>query len=120
MRTTSVIAFALCIAFSCAFPFGGISLPGGFSENTGLLNSEQVRGWVEQGLTEYNRLHNAVLNNIKVTSVKTQVVAGMNYQIQFEADLTDSIVGKHIKCNVDVFVSLSNIPQIKTPTCDGI
>jgi hypothetical protein len=85
---------------------------GGYSDRPKLIEDTIV-----QSLTRYASEHiaatqNLVLDHIKITRVQTQVVAGINYKIDFNAQ---SSKGKLMSCQTLIYVK----PDLTTTITEG-
>ncbi len=74
-----------------------------------------------QGLVKYTSEHlattkNLLLDNIKITRVQTQVVAGINYKIDFTGDSIKS--GKSVTCQAALFVQPDLSVKINQAQCN--
>ncbi len=96
----------ILIAVNCSTGLGG------YSDRPQLIEDAIV-----QRLTRYASEHiattqNLVLDHIKITRVQTQVVAGINYKIDFNAQ---SAKGKLMSCQALIYVQ----PDLTTKITEG-
>jgi hypothetical protein len=87
---------------------------GSYVNRPELLNDPTVQALVKFASESLSKPENA-LKALYTTRVETQVVAGMNYRINFIAELAE---GKTTSCQVVIFVSLSAEQKMTEFKCD--
>lgn len=115
-KLTVVLLAALFIATTQGFPAPPI---GGYTDRPELLEDPRVVS-LTMFAAEYMALtQNIILNRVKVIGVQTQVVAGVNYKIDFAGEPVSGIITERITCHALIYVKFDSTKQIQEVKCSA-
>lgn len=92
---------------------------GGYIDKPELVADQFVAALTSFAAEKIAEGQNLFLKNLKVVKVQTQLVAGMNYKIEFVAEPVDGVEGQTTRCEVVIYVrfdSLKNLAQAQCQT----
>ncbi|CAF0787389.1 unnamed protein product [Adineta steineri] len=92
-------------------------LPGGFTNRPELVDQESTGALVRLAVQELKDQQNLFVSPVKVLTVGTQVVAGMNYHIVFTAR-SFSTAGV-LTCTARVYQHFTGVQTVSSVACDS-
>lgn len=92
-------------------------LLGGYSDRPDLIQDAEVQGLVKYASQYLASTQNLVLNYIKIRHVQTQVVAGMNYKIDFTGQSMDNYRNDYMDCQTVIYVRFDGTKRITDIQC---
>ncbi|CAF3017829.1 unnamed protein product [Rotaria socialis] len=93
-------------------------MAGGYADKPELIEDPTVKGLAVYAAEHLAMTQNIVLNNIEVTGVQTQVVAGMNYRIDFTGKTVNSPIAKTKSCQVVIYVRFNSTKKVTSAKCN--
>lgn len=90
---------------------------GGYSDRPKLIDDSIVQGLVRYASQQIASSQNLILDHIKITRVQTQVVAGINYKIDFTAETGHDHQGKSVNCHTHIYVKPDLSTTINEAEC---
>lgn len=99
---------AILLAITLTAVNGSMRL-GGYSDHPELLHDAKVQGLISYVKEYLATTQNLILDDIEITRVQTQVVAGMNYKIEFTADSAT--------CEAVIYVRFDGTTKVTTAQC---
>jgi hypothetical protein len=112
------IAFVLVLTMCIAISQGFLTLPvGSYGERPELIKDQVVQALTSYAAEYLARTQNLVLKNLTVIRVQTQVVAGVNYKIDFKAQPVNGVDGQTTTCQVTINVRWDAMKNILQSQC---
>jgi hypothetical protein len=96
----------------------GASLTGGYTDRPELVDDSFVKSLASYAAEHLAIKENLILNHIKVTGVQTQLVAGLNYKIDFTAEPVNGISGQIKNCHTIIYVRFDKTTSVTSAQCD--
>ncbi|CAF3909935.1 unnamed protein product, partial [Rotaria sp. Silwood1] len=93
------------------------SIAGGYTNRPELIKDKYVQGLTSYAAEYLATKENLFLNHLKVTGVQTQVVAGLNYKIDFSGKSVDGSSGQLKTCQAIIYVRLDHTQQVTSVKC---
>ena len=113
-----LLVAAMCIATSQGLFAGGVvGGVGGFVDRPELIDDQTVQALTSFAAENLAITQNLILSKLKVISVQTQVVAGVNYQIDFKAEPVNGVSGQTTTCRVVIYVRFDSTKNILSSQC---
>lgn len=109
-----LLVAAMCIATSQGLFAGGV---GGFVSRPELINDQTVLALTSFAAETLATTQNLILSELKVVAVQTQVVAGVNYKIDFTAKPVNGASGQTTSCQVVIYVRFDSTKNIVSSSC---
>ncbi len=91
------------------------TLPGGYRDRPDLLGDENMKDLMSYTTEYLATTQNLILNEIQITRIQTQVVAGINYKINFTAKSTN---GDDVTCETVIYVRFDSTKKIISAQCE--
>ncbi|CAF1198006.1 unnamed protein product [Rotaria sp. Silwood1] len=107
----AVILGTMLVAVNCGL------LPGGYSDHPELLHDSRVQALATYAAEYLAIKENIYLSHIKLTRVQTQVVAGMNYKLDFTAESISGGSGKLTTCQAIIYVRFDQTQKVTKVEC---
>ncbi|CAF1397775.1 unnamed protein product [Rotaria sordida] len=102
-------------AMLLAVSYGGI--PGGYTDRPELIEDPFVKSLTSFAAEYYAKKENIFLSRLKVTHVQTQIVAGVNYKLDFTGEIVSDISGKLATCNAVIYVRFDQTQSVTNIEC---
>ena len=93
---------------------------GGYSDRPQLKEDSIVQGLVRYASQHIATSQNLILDHIKITRVQTQVVAGINYKIDFTAETGQDHHAKSVNCQTLIYVKPDLSTTISEAECNWL
>jgi hypothetical protein len=94
------------------------SLLGGYSDRPELLEDENIQSLTNYVVEYLATTQDLILNNYRITRVQTQIVAGINYKIDFTAESIQGGNEKILTCQAIIYVRFDSTKKITKAQCD--
>ncbi|CAF3322942.1 unnamed protein product [Rotaria sp. Silwood2] len=107
----AVFLGTMLVAVNCGL------IPGGYSDHPELLEDPHVKGLVSYAAEHLAVTQNIFLNHLKVIRVQTQVVAGINYKLDFTGENVNGGSGKVKTCQAVIYVRFDQTQQVTKIEC---
>ena len=115
VKLVAVFLATMLVVASQAFMIGGV---GGYTDRPELLTDPSITPLVRYAAEQLALQDNLILDNIKVTRVQTQVVAGVNYKLDFTAQPVNGIHVQPKTCQAIIYVRFDSTMKLTNAHCD--
>jgi len=105
-----LLAILLVTMFAAVY---GETLLGGYMDHPELVEDSIIKSLVRYVANDIAEKQNLSLDNLKITSVQTQVVTGINYKFVFTGDSH----GKLATCHAQIYVHFDLSIKINKAQC---
>ena len=112
------IAIILLATMLVAVSYGA-ALPGGYTDRPDLIEDSSVKALASHVAEHLAVTQNLILDHLKVTRVQIQIVAGINYKLDFTAAPVNGIGGKIRTCHATIYVRFDSTQKITEAQCDA-
>ena len=114
LKLSALVFVALVLAVSHGLAIGGV---GGYTDRPELLEDATVQSVAAFAVEQLAQTQNLSLRRMKLTRVQTQVVAGVNYKLEFTAPIGPLIAGRLSSCEVTVYARFDGTKTISDVRC---
>jgi len=90
---------------------------GGYTDRPELLEDSNTKALVQYVAEHLALEQKLILDHLKVIRVQTQVVAGINYKLDFTAQPVNDIHGKITTCQAIIYVRFDSTRKITNAQC---
>jgi hypothetical protein len=116
LKLTVVLLAALFIAATDGFITAAV---GGYSDRPELLEDPTVVSLTMSAVEHLALTQDLVLKRVKITRVQTQIVAGVNYKIDFTGEPFNGRNLKLTTCQALIYVRFDSTKQIQKVQCSA-
>jgi hypothetical protein len=114
-KLAAVLLAIIFVAVSHGFIIGNV---GGYIDRPDLIDDSFVQSLTSLAAEHLAIKENLILNHLKVTGVQTQVVAGLNYKIDFTAQPVNGISTSLKTCHTIIYVRFDKTTSVTEAKCD--
>ncbi|CAF0882142.1 unnamed protein product [Adineta ricciae] len=115
LKITAVLLATLLIVAAQSSIIGGV---GGYIDRPELLESSEANALVRYAAEQIAMKDNRILDQIKLTRIQTQVVAGINYKLDFTARPINGISAKLTTCQAVIYVRFDSTRKLLSAQCE--
>ena len=115
-KLTAILLATLFVAGTHGFLAAAV---GGFSDRPELLEDATVKSLTVLAAEHLAVTQNLILSRVKVIRVQTQVVAGVNYKIDFTGEPANGISAKLTTCQALIYVRFDSSKTITQVQCSA-
>ena len=112
--TVIVVLAALLVVASNGLITGRV---GGYTDRPELVGDSNTKALVSYVAEHLALEQNLILDHLKVIRVQTQLVAGINYKLDFTAEPVNGLHGKITTCQAIIYVRFDSTRKITSAEC---
>lgn len=112
LKLIAILLATLCVAVHCDSPVGA------YLDHPELVDDSIIKSLVRYVTNHISETQNLALDNVKITSVQTQVVTGINYKFIFTGETNKGGSNKLATCHAQIYVHFDLSIKINKAQCN--